>query len=169
MAKVVEAGFGYIEGRQIKNAKDFEADQLKRAAISREAAGTNQAYDQRKIGERVQSDAIAIMAASGCSVHTNANLTEHATGYQTDVTTIQVVSAVVEGKNLYIPSTIIVTDGAPTTLSLFNTTGKPHGFSIEGLGIQLVLPAGEEFEVPLSDLEAGRIYRIQALLTSVDC
>lgn len=65
MGKVVDAGFGYIEGRQIKKAKDAEAEQLRRAAIAREAQGTTQAYEQRKIGERVQSNAIAAMAASG--------------------------------------------------------------------------------------------------------
>lgn len=65
MAGVVDAGFGYIEGRQIKKAKKSEAEQLERAAISREASGTTQAYDQRKFGERVESDAIAAMAAGG--------------------------------------------------------------------------------------------------------
>jgi hypothetical protein len=65
MADVVSKGFGYVEGRQIKKAKDVEAQQLRRAAIAREAAGTNQAYEQRKQGEKVQSNAIAVMAASG--------------------------------------------------------------------------------------------------------
>ncbi|MDC0600112.1 hypothetical protein OAO65_02260 [Flavobacteriales bacterium] len=65
MAEVAKAGFGYIEGRQIKKAKDFEAEQLERAAIEREAKGTTQAYEQRKAGERAESAAIATMAASG--------------------------------------------------------------------------------------------------------
>lgn len=65
MGSLVNAGFGYIESRQIKKAKDAEAEQLRRAAIAREAQGTNQAYEQRKLGERVQSNAIAAMAASG--------------------------------------------------------------------------------------------------------
>jgi hypothetical protein len=97
---------------------------------------------------------------SGCSHHTNTG----SLGYQTDQTTIQVVSAVVGGKNVFIPSTIIVTNEAPTKLSLFNTTGKPHGFAIAGLGIEVVLPADEEFEVVLPALEAGRIYRIHCQL-----
>ena len=104
---------------------------------------------------------LAVLATSGCA---NTILTGNSIGYQTDLTTVQVVSAVVGGKNLYIPSTIVVTDGAPTTLSLFNTTGKPHGFAIEGLGIQLVLPADEEFAIALPELEAGRIYRIHCHL-----
>ena len=65
MGDVVSSGFGYIESVQVKKAKNAEAEQLERAAIAREAAGTNAAYDQRKVGERVQSDAIAAMAASG--------------------------------------------------------------------------------------------------------
>lgn len=107
---------------------------------------------------------LAVLAASGCSVHANTSLTDQSIGYQTELTTIQVVSAVVGEKNLFIPSTIVVTDGAPTKLSLFNTTGKPHGFAIDGLGIEVVLPAGEEFEVALPELEAGRIYRIHCQL-----
>ena len=65
MAGLVDAGFGYIEGRQIKRAKNLEAQQLDMAAIAREAAGTKEAYDRRKEGERVESNAIAAMAASG--------------------------------------------------------------------------------------------------------
>ena len=65
MGDVVSAGFGYIEGRQIKKAKDAEAEQMRRAAIAREATGTVQAGDQRKIGEMVESNAIAAMAAGG--------------------------------------------------------------------------------------------------------
>lgn len=65
MGDVVNAGFGYIEGRQIKKAKDAEAEQIRRAAIAREATGTVQAGDQRKIGAMVESNAIAAMAAGG--------------------------------------------------------------------------------------------------------
>ena len=65
MGEVVSAGFGYIEGRQIKKAKDAEAEQLRRAAIAREATGTVQAGDQRQVGNMVESNAIAAMAAGG--------------------------------------------------------------------------------------------------------
>jgi len=71
MGDVVQAGAGYIESRQVKKAKAAEAEQLERAAIAREAAGTNQAYEQRKVGERVESNAIAVMAASGGVVDTD--------------------------------------------------------------------------------------------------
>jgi hypothetical protein len=65
MAGLASSGFGYIESRQVKDAKDNEAAQLERAAISRKAVGTTMAMDQRQIGERVESDAIAAMAAGG--------------------------------------------------------------------------------------------------------
>lgn len=65
MGGIVSAGFGYIEGRQIKKAKDAEAEQLDRAAIARTASGTIQAADQRRIGQTVESNAIAAMAAGG--------------------------------------------------------------------------------------------------------
>jgi len=107
---------------------------------------------------------LAMSAASGCAVHANTAVTGSSIGYQTEMTTIPMISAVVGDKNVFIPSTIVATDGAPTTLSLFNTTGKPHGFAIDELGIREVLPAGEEFEIALPKLEAGHIYRIYCQL-----
>ena len=65
MAKLAEAGFGYFEGRQAKQAVDAEAKQMRLAATARRAAGTQDAYEQKKIGEQVTSDAIAAMAAGG--------------------------------------------------------------------------------------------------------
>lgn len=65
MAKLAEAGFGYFEGRQAKQAADAEAKQMRLAATARRAAGTQDAYEQKKIGEQVTSDAIAAMAAGG--------------------------------------------------------------------------------------------------------
>ena len=65
MAKLAEAGFGYFEGRQAKQAADAEAKQMQLAAIARRAAGTQDAYEQKKIGEQVISDATAVMAAGG--------------------------------------------------------------------------------------------------------
>ena len=71
MGKLVEAGFGYFEGRQAKQAADAEAKQLRIAATARRAAGTQDAYEQGKIGERVASDAVAAMAAGGGGVSDN--------------------------------------------------------------------------------------------------
>jgi heme/copper-type cytochrome/quinol oxidase subunit 2 len=77
---------------------------------------------------------------------------------------IQVLSANVQGKNVYIPATIVVEEGRPQVLSIFNATDTPHGFAIPDLGIEVVLPVGEEFELKLPPLEGGRIHRIHCQL-----
>jgi heme/copper-type cytochrome/quinol oxidase subunit 2 len=87
-----------------------------------------------------------------------------AQGYASEVSKIQVVSTLIGGKNVFIPSTIVVTSGREHTLSFFNTTDVPHGFVIDGLGVEAVLPAGEEFELTLPASEGGRIYGIRCHL-----
>lgn len=71
MGKLAEAGFGYFEGRQAKKAAEAEAKQIELAAMARRAAGTQDAYDQKQIGEQVMSDAVAAMAAGGGGVSDN--------------------------------------------------------------------------------------------------
>jgi hypothetical protein len=88
----------------------------------------------------------------------------HPAGYSSDVATVQVVSALVGGKNVFIPSTIVVTDGGPRSLSLLNTTEMPHGFAIAALGIETVLPPGEEVVVTLPPLHGGQVLRIHCHL-----
>ncbi len=77
---------------------------------------------------------------------------------------IQVVTTVVGGKNVFIPSTIVVAPGVPNTLSIFNTADKPHGFRIPALGIQAILPPQEEFAVELPALDGGKIFEINCHL-----
>jgi len=57
-----------------------------------------------------------------------------------------------------------VTAGESQTLQIFNTTDVPHGFTIDGLGIQEVLPPGEEHDVKLSGLEGGKVYQLHCQL-----
>ncbi len=85
-------------------------------------------------------------------------------GFTGDTGTVQIISAEVGGKNVFIPSTIAVKTGAPVTLSIFNTTGKPHGFSIPALGIAEVLPAGEEHAVELPAMEGHQLLQINCQL-----
>jgi heme/copper-type cytochrome/quinol oxidase subunit 2 len=66
----------------------------------------------------------------------------------------------VGGKNIFIPSTIVVTAGRPQALSVFNTTDTPHGFAIRGLSIETVLAPGEETRVELPVLKGPEIYTI---------
>lgn len=55
----------YKEGREAKKAADFEAGQLEEQASARLATGTRQAYETRRQGDIVSSDARAAMAAMG--------------------------------------------------------------------------------------------------------
>jgi hypothetical protein len=81
-------------------------------------------------------------------------------GFSDDRSQVQVVTTNIGGKNVYIPSTIVLTAGAGRSLSLFNTTDQPHGFAIPGLGFEVVLLPGQEQTVELPTLEAHRIYAI---------
>jgi heme/copper-type cytochrome/quinol oxidase subunit 2 len=81
-----------------------------------------------------------------------------------DFDTVQVVSTNVQGKNVYIPSTIVLTSGKSYKLSLFNTTDVPHGFSIAGLGVENILPPQQEYVIELPPLEEGKLHRIHCHL-----
>ena len=103
---------------------------------------------------------VALLAFGvGCSAHVNAPVTTATPAYQSDASTIQVVSAFV-GANVYIPSTIAVVGGRAHTLSIFNATDQPHGFAIAGLGVETVLAPKQETVVELPALEGGHVYRI---------
>jgi Cupredoxin-like domain len=81
-------------------------------------------------------------------------------GFSEESGPIQVVTTQVGGKNVFIPSTLVVTSGHPVELSIFNTTDIPHGFRIPALGIEEVLPAQEEHVVSLPPLEPNQVLRI---------
>ena len=113
---------------------------------------------------RIPLVALAALVALGCA-HGGSRDEPHAggmahRGFTSDVTTVQVVSALVGGKNVFIPSTIVVTDGGPRTLSVFNTTEMPHGFQIQALGIETVLPPGQETLIALPALQGGQVLHV---------
>ena len=85
-------------------------------------------------------------------------------GYTDDRTRIEVVSTVIGGKNVFVPGTVVVTAGTGRSLSFFNTTDKPHGMKIPGLGIEAILPHGEEYVIELPELLAGHVYEMQCHL-----
>jgi len=68
------------------------------------------------------------------------------------------------GKNVFIPSTIVVTSGHPVKLSIFNTTDVPHGFAIPALNVAEVVPAKAEHEIELPALEDHQILQIKCHL-----
>ena len=104
---------------------------------------------------------LAALLAAACA-HRGPHRGHH--GFQSDVETIEIVSANVQGKNVYVPSTIVVVSGRPHTLSIYNTTDIAHGFAIDGLGIQEILPPGEEHAVPLPALEGHRVHHVRCHL-----
>jgi hypothetical protein len=115
---------------------------------------------QPKSRARLALVLIAVLAAVGC--RSSAREHHHARhhGFTGDTGTIQVVTTELGGKNVFIPSTIVVTSGHPVTLSIFNTTKVPHGFAIPALGVSEVLPAQEEHEIALPALEPHQVLRI---------
>ena len=102
----------------------------------------------------------AAALAGGCAMYGEHHEMHTGAGYTTDVSTVQIVSALVGGKNLFIPSTIVVTDGGPRRLSVANTTEMPHGFAIAALGIEKVVAPGEEVQIDLPPLQGGQVLRI---------
>ena len=88
----------------------------------------------------------------------------HGGAFSDERTQVQMISALVGGKNVFIPSTVVLTSGPGRSLSVFNTTDQPHGLAIPGLGIELVLMPGQEHVVELPTLEGGRIYAINCHL-----
>lgn len=112
---------------------------------------------------RLRSFGLALGLLLATSIATAAHHEDSGHGGHGDDPVIQVVSTVVGGKNVFIPSTLVVAAGKPHTLSIFNTTDKPHGFSIPSLKIMEVLPDQVEHAVKLPALEAG-IYPIHCHL-----
>jgi len=100
------------------------------------------------------------LVAQGCAHGHGHGGEGHYHAFSSDVSTVQVVTALVGGKNVFIPSTIVVTDGGPRALSVFNTTEMPHGFAIKALGIEVVLPPGQETRIELPKLEARQVLQI---------
>jgi hypothetical protein len=81
-------------------------------------------------------------------------------GFESSVSEIQIVTTKVGTKNVFIPSTIVVTAGKLQTLTLYNTTDTPHGFRIPDLGIETVLYPEKETTVELPALEGGKVHAI---------
>ena len=104
------------------------------------------------------------MAALALALATGVAAAAQAKGFSSDQSVIQVLSTNVQGKNVYIPSTIVVVAGKEQTLSLFNTTDVPHGFRIDALGIETVLQPQVETELKLPPLEGGNVYQVHCQL-----
>jgi heme/copper-type cytochrome/quinol oxidase subunit 2 len=106
---------------------------------------------------------VLALACPACVEHMTTDVRIPETSYHSDASTVQMVSAFV-GANVYIPSTVVVVAGHPTTLSVFNATDQPHGFAIAGLGIETLLEPKKETTVQLPALEGGALYQIHCQL-----
>jgi len=74
---------------------------------------------------------------------------------------VEMISAKLGGKNVFIPGTVVIKAGKPRTISIVNTTDTPHGFVIRGAGIEEVLQPQVEQQVEVPALEPG--------LYAIDC
>ena len=107
-------------------------------------------------------------ALTGCGHHRH-HRRHHEPGalgasFQDARTTVEVVSTLIGGKNVFLPGTIVLTEGEGRALSFFNTTDTPHGMTIPALGIREILPAGEEYLVKLPPLKGGNVYAVECHL-----
>ncbi len=125
--------------------------------------------NRNRFGARVFSGAVILLAllAFGCQGSRVGSHHGHhgkgATGFDDDRTMVEMVSTKVGGKNVFIPSTVVLTAGEGRSLSFYNTTEIPHGFTIPALGVETVLPSQEEYVVELPALEPG-VYALQCHL-----
>ena len=105
-----------------------------------------------------------LVAGAGCGGHMHDRHYAREHGFSSDTGTVQIVTTQIGGKNVFIPSTIVVTSGHPVKLSIFNTTDVPHGFHIPALNISEVLPAQAEHEIELPALEPNQVLQINCHL-----
>lgn len=107
---------------------------------------------------------LASLGLAGLLAGTSAPSGARGEGFTDDRSAVQVVSAKVGTKNVFVPSTIVVTAGKGRTLSVFNDTDTPHGFKIAALGVEVVLLPGQETKIDLPPLEGGHLYEINCQL-----
>lgn len=117
-------------------------------------------------GIGIAAGLLVLLLGAGCAfeVGTGAAIELDQPAFSDDRTRVEVVTTKIGEKNIFIPSTIVLTAGESRTLSFFNTTDAPHGMKIPALEIEVVLPPGEEFVVELPTLEGGKIHQIQCHL-----
>ena len=123
----------------------------------------------RWLGPALLGAGLVFALATGCGVHRQHRSHHDVPGalgasFQDDRSSVEVISTRIGGKNIYLPGTIVLTEGEGRTLSFFNTTDTPHGMTIPALGIREVLPPGEEFLVKLPPLEGGHVYAVECHL-----
>lgn len=77
---------------------------------------------------------------------------------------LQMMTTKIGAKNVFVPSTMVVTVGAGRVLTIYNDTELPHNFTVPGLGIDATLSPGEETQIVLPPLRKPAIYDIRCSL-----
>jgi hypothetical protein len=109
--------------------------------------------------------AVASLFALGCRHHGqhgehHGNHGKGKRGFQSEAWDVEIISAKIGGKNVFIPSTLVVAGDRKATLTIYNTTDTPHGFAIDELGIREVIHSQKETPIELPDLEGHRVLKI---------
>ena len=103
---------------------------------------------------------VLLVAPLGCISVGSVDTDVASGGYRDERGAIEMVTAVVGGVNVFLPSTVVVTEGSGRTLKIFNATDAPHGFQIPALQVEAVLEAGVETVVALPPLVGGHVYEL---------
>ncbi len=74
---------------------------------------------------------------------------------------LQMMTTKIGAKNVFLPSTMVVTVGAGRVLTIYNDTELPHNFTVPGLEIDATLSPGEETQIVLPPLKKPGIYDIR--------
>jgi heme/copper-type cytochrome/quinol oxidase subunit 2 len=108
---------------------------------------------------------LLLTGLAGCASSPCTSCQQCAHGFSDDRSdALQVLSTRVGTKNVFIPSTLVVTVGDARLLSVFNDTDTPHGFRIPGLGVEAMLEPGKETTITLSKLDRPGVYAINCHL-----
>ena len=111
-------------------------------------------------GRRITGLAAGLLALPGCISVGSVDTEVAAGGYRDERGAIEVVTAQVGGVNVFLPATVVVTEGSGRTLKIFNATDAPHGFQIPTLGVEAVLEPGVDTVVALPPLPGGHVYEM---------
>jgi hypothetical protein len=103
---------------------------------------------------------LLLAGAAGCVSVGDVDTKAAKDGYLDERESVQIVTTLLGGKNVFIPSTVVLSEGSGRRLTIYNTTDTPHGFQIPTLGVTAVLQPGQENVVALPPLEGGRIYNM---------
>ena len=87
---------------------------------------------------------LLLAGAAGCVSVGDVDTKVAKDGYLDERESVQIVTTLLGGKNVFIPSTVVLSEGSGRRLTIYNTTDTPHGFQIPTLDVTAVLQPGQE-------------------------